>query len=59
MRGIRISESLVANLVANGMTGRETVDDCPRFELEDIQQALRHAAWATKQTAYIPAVAPT
>jgi len=41
IRGMRISVSLIVNLVANGMTGDEILDEYPDLEAEDIQQALR------------------
>jgi uncharacterized protein (DUF433 family) len=43
IRGIRVTASLVVNLVANGMTFEEIVKDYPYLEPEDIQQALRYA----------------
>jgi len=50
IRGIRISVALIVNLVANGMTPDEIVKEYPDLELEDIQQALRYAAWAAEDT---------
>jgi uncharacterized protein (DUF433 family) len=38
---MRISVSLIVNLVANGMTVEEIIVEYPDLELEDIQQALR------------------
>lgn len=58
IRGMRISVSLIVNLVANGMTVEEIIDEYPDLEPEDIQQALRYAAWATEDTIYIAAGAP-
>jgi uncharacterized protein (DUF433 family) len=58
IRGMRISVSLIVNLVANGMTGEEIVDEYPDLEPEDIQQAIRYAAWATEEVVYIPMGAP-
>ena len=46
IRGMRISVSLIVNLAANGMNFDEILDEHPDLELEDIQQALRYAAWA-------------
>ena len=43
IRGMRISVSLIVNLVANGMTVEEIIDEYPDLEPEDIQQALRYA----------------
>ena len=58
IRGMRISVSLIVNLVANGMTVEEIIDEYPDLELEDIRQALRYAAWTTEDTIYIPVGVP-
>ena len=54
VRGMRISVSLIVNLVANGMSFNEILDEYPDLELEDIRQALRYAAWAADDTVYLP-----
>lgn len=54
IRGLRISVSLVVNLLANGMSAEEIVSEYPSLEPEDIPQALRYAAWAAEDTVYIP-----
>jgi uncharacterized protein (DUF433 family) len=54
VRGMRISVSLVVNLLANGMTAQEIIAEYPDLEPEDLQQALRYAAWSTEDTVYIP-----
>jgi len=58
IRGMRISVSLIVNLVANGMTVEEIVDEYPDLEPEDIRQALRYAAWAAEDIVYIPVGVP-
>ena len=52
IRGMRVTVSLVVNLVANGMTIKEIVKDYPYLEPEDIQQALRYAALLTEENVY-------
>jgi uncharacterized protein (DUF433 family) len=52
IRGMRVTVSLIMNLVANGMTIEEIVKDYPYLEPEDIQQALRYAAWLTEENVY-------
>ncbi|MFC1707053.1 DUF433 domain-containing protein [Planctomycetota bacterium] len=52
IRGLRITVSLVVNLVANGMTAAEIVDSYPSLEAEDVQQALRYAAWLADENVY-------
>lgn len=58
IRGMRISVSLIVNLIANGMTVEEIIDEYPDLEPADIQQALRYAAWAAEDIVYIPVGVP-
>lgn len=44
LRDTRIPVSLVVNLIANGMSFTEILDEYPDLEKDDIQQALRYAA---------------
>ena len=44
MRGMRITVSLVVNLVANGMSTDEILREYPELENEDIRQALQYAS---------------
>lgn len=52
LRGTRVTVSLLLNLVANGMTIDEIIDDYPYVEAEDIRQALRYAAWLAEETVH-------
>jgi len=54
IRGMRIPVSLIVNLVANGMTIAEIIDDYPDVEPEDIRQALQYASWAADDSLYAP-----
>ncbi len=45
VRGMRITVSLILNLIANGMEREEILEAYPYLEPEDIQQALQYAAW--------------
>ena len=54
IREMRISVSLIVNLVANGMSFDEIVDEYPDLEREDIQEALRYAAWTTEDVIHVP-----
>lgn len=57
IRGIRVTVSLVINLVANGMTTAEILDAYPYLEEEDVQQALQYGAWlAEDQVDFLPAI---
>jgi len=50
IRGMRITVSLVLNLVANGMTASQITKEYPYLEVEDVRQALRYAAWLAEET---------
>lgn len=52
IRGMRVPVSLVINLVANGKTTAEIIEDYPYLEAEDIQQALQYAAWLASDRVY-------
>ena len=56
IRGMRISVSLIMNLLASGMTNAEILLEYPDLEIEDIQAALRYAVWATADSVYRPEV---
>ena len=45
IRGMRLTASLIVNLVADGMTPAEIIKEYPELEPEDIQQAVAYAAW--------------
>jgi uncharacterized protein (DUF433 family) len=44
IRGMRITVSLIVNLVANDMAADEILREYPDLEAEDIKQALQYAA---------------
>lgn len=52
IRGMRVTVSLVVNLVANGMTTEEITEAYPYLEPEDIQQALQYAAWLAEESVH-------
>ena len=45
IRGMRITVALVMNLLANGMTTQQIIEEYPDLVEEDIRQCLRYAAW--------------
>lgn len=56
IRGMRVTVSLLLNLVANGMSVTEILAAYPYLEAEDIQQALQYGAWlAEEQVDWLPA----
>lgn len=52
IRGLRVTVSLVVNLVASGMPADEIVDTYPYLEPTDIRQALQYAAWLADESIY-------
>ena len=52
IRGMRITVSLIVNLVANGATTEEILEDYPYLEAEDVRQAVAYAAWLTEESVY-------
>jgi uncharacterized protein (DUF433 family) len=48
IRGLRISVAHVVNLVANGMTPLQIVQELPDLDEEDVRQALAYAAALAK-----------
>jgi uncharacterized protein (DUF433 family) len=49
IRGMRITVSIVLNLLANGMTREQIIDLYPYLENEDIDQSLNYAAYLAEE----------
>jgi uncharacterized protein (DUF433 family) len=49
IRGMRITVSHVVNMVANGMPADEILREYPDLEVEDVREALRYAAYLTRE----------
>lgn len=47
---MRVTVSLIVNLVANGMSVEDIVETYPYIEPEDVGQALHYAAWLAEET---------
>jgi len=52
IRGMRITVSLILNLIANEMSEEDILQAYPYLEPEDIRQALRYAAWLAEESVY-------
>lgn len=52
IRGMRVTVSLIVNLVAGGMSEEEIIKAYPYLEPEDIHQALRYVAWLAEETVH-------
>ena len=48
IRGLRIPVSTIVGMIADGMSSSEILDAYPDLESDDIVQALRYAAYLTK-----------
>ena len=53
IRGMRVSVSLIVNLVANGMTADKIMEAYPYLEQDDIRQALQYVAWLAEETVHL------
>jgi uncharacterized protein (DUF433 family) len=49
---MRITVSLIVNLVANGLTVEEILKEYPFLEGEDVREALRYAASLATEEVY-------
>ncbi|MEI6704952.1 MAG: DUF433 domain-containing protein [Deltaproteobacteria bacterium] len=45
IRGMRVTVTLIVNLVANGMNTQDILAAYPYLEQDDISQALHYVAW--------------
>lgn len=52
VRGMRVTVSLILNLVANGISTEEILATYPYIEHDDIRQALHYAAWLAEEELY-------
>ena len=52
IRGMRVTVSLVVNLVASGMSTKEILEAYPYLEAEDVSESLRYAAWLAEDAVY-------
>ncbi len=49
IRGMRVTVSLILNLISNGMNTMQIVKEYPYLEEEDIRQSLQYAAWLAEE----------
>ncbi|GFP42024.1 hypothetical protein HKBW3C_01150 [Candidatus Hakubella thermalkaliphila] len=45
IRGMRITVSVVLKMLAGGKSIQDVLDAYPELEVEDVQQAIKYAAW--------------
>ena len=54
IRGLRITVTHILKLLASGKTSNQIVDDYPELEVEDVNEAIKYAAWfASERTIFI------
>jgi uncharacterized protein (DUF433 family) len=53
IRGMRITVAFILNLISNGMTATEIIQEYPYLEEEDIRQSLQYAAWLADETVQV------
>ena len=58
IRGMRITVSLIVNLVAHGKQVHEILQEYPDLEPDDIRQALEYAAWLAREQVYTRELEP-
>jgi uncharacterized protein (DUF433 family) len=49
---MRITVSLILNLMADGMTRGEILEAYPYLEAEDLEAVLNYAAWLADESVY-------
>jgi uncharacterized protein (DUF433 family) len=49
---MRITVSLILNLIADGMSREEILEAYPYLESEDVQASLNYAAWLADESVY-------
>ena len=52
VRGMRVTVSLLLNMVAAGMSEDEIMDAYPYVEREDIRQSIQYAAWLADESVH-------
>ena len=49
IRGMRITVSIILKMLANNRSNQEILDAYPELEEEDINQAMKYAAWVVSE----------
>jgi len=56
IRGMRITVSVILKMLASGSSIQEVLEAYPELEAEDVQQAIKYAAWiVSDQIHMVPA----
>ncbi len=49
IRGMRVTVAMIVGQIAAGRTADDLLQDYPYLEREDIEEALRYAAWLAEE----------
>lgn len=49
IRGMRITVSVILKMLANNKSNQEILDAYPELDEEDINQAIKYAAWVVSE----------
>jgi len=52
IRGMRIPVLVIVGQIARGASFEEILEGYPDLEREDVQQAMKYAAWLTQEQVY-------
>ncbi len=53
IRGMRITVSVILKMLASGKSIAEVLQAYPELEAEDVQQAMKYAAWVVSDQIHI------
>lgn len=52
IRGMRIPVSVIVGQIAHGASREQVLNDYPDLENEDVEQAVKYAAWLTTESVF-------
>ena len=53
IRGMRITVSVILKMMAGGKSVQDVLEAYPELEAEDVQQALKYAAWVVSEQIHV------
>ncbi|MCJ8211667.1 DUF433 domain-containing protein [Mucilaginibacter sp. RS28] len=53
IRGMRITVSMILNLIASGMAKEDIISEYPSLEVDDINECLKYAAFLAEEELYL------
>ena len=57
IRGMRITVSVILKMLAGGKSVQQVLDAYPELEADDIQQAMKYAAWIVSDQLHMSSTA--